>query len=114
MKFAILSVAATAALALSADTASAQWRHHHQHHNHGARRLAHDLSHLHLGPHLDYHNGHLHYHNGFYRSAPLYPDYGLGYPITGLGGYRTPYLWNSGHGGSYYRGNAFNSYRWGW
>ena len=114
MKFAILSLAATAALALSSGTASAQWGHHHgHHHHHGSGRLHRDLAHMPLGPHLDYHNGHYHYHNGFYRSGPLlpvYPSYGTGY----YGSYSVPQTgWNSNYYAPY-RGGSFGSYRWNW
>ena len=104
MKFAILSVAAAAALTLSAGSASAQWGHHHGHSHHG-------------NGHLDYHNGHYHYHDGFYRSGPLYPvypSYGYGYspgvslqpgiisPSWGYNNYYSPYAGRSNYG----------SYRW--
>jgi hypothetical protein len=103
MKFAILSVAAAAALTLSAGSASAQWGHHH--------------GHRHGNGHLDYHNGHYHYHDGFYRSGPLYPvypSYGYGYspgvslqpgilsPSWGYNNYNSPYAGRSNYG----------SYRW--
>jgi hypothetical protein len=92
MKFAVLSLAATAALALSAGDASAQWGHfgHHHGHSHG-----YGLG----GGHLDYHNGHLHYHNGFYRSGPLYPAYNYGYS--------SPYSYGYGSG---YGGNLYSPY----
>ncbi len=82
MKFAILSLVAAGALAISAGTASAQ--HYHNGHYHGGynRGGFHPVT-----PHLDYHRGHYHYHDGFYRSPPLvpaYPSYGYGRPSFGL------------------------------
>jgi hypothetical protein len=66
MKFAALSLAACAALALSVGTASAQpFGHHHHGGYYGTP----------VGGHLDYHRGHYHYHNGLYRSGPLVPAY---------------------------------------
>ena len=120
MKFGILSLAATAALALSSGTAAAQWGHgHHNHgHNHGSSRLHRDLSHMHLGPHLDYHNGHYHLHDGFYRSGPLYPVYPSygGYSNLTPGFYSVPSTgsWSSYGYGVPYRGNGYDSYRWRW
>lgn len=83
MKFAILSLAAAGALAISAGSASAGPPGHH----HGGYSYGHPR-----GSHLDYHNGHYHYHNGYYRSAPLVPVYpSYGYPNFGYG-------YNSGFG----------------
>lgn len=65
MKFAILSLAATAALALSVGTASAQpWGHHGGHHGH--------------------HGGYYGHHGGYYPPAYGYSSYGYnsGFGLT--------------------------------
>jgi len=105
MKFAILSVAAAAALTLSSGTASAQW-----------------IAGPGHGGHLDYHNGHYHYHNGPFMSGPVYPtypSYGYGYSYSpglslsfgsGSLGYENVYpTW--GYGSGYY--SPYSS-RWGY
>ena len=119
MKFAALSLAATAALAASAGPVDAQWVTGHGHHHRGYSVLT-------PGPHLDYHNGHYHYHDGFYRSAPLYPTYGIGFQLGGVPGlrvnpgigYTQPWggsYWNSYYGApNYYRGYSHGGYRWRW
>src|SRR5688572_8001163 len=86
MKFAILSLAASGALTLSAGSALAgPPGHYHGGHNHGG--YYHGGSRYHPPvPHLDYHRGHYHYHDGFYRSPPLVPVYpSYGYPSYGYG-----------------------------
>jgi hypothetical protein len=108
MRFALLSIAAAAIVALDSGSASAQWIPGPGH-----------------GGHLDFHNGHFHYHNGRYMSGPLYsafPTYGystshalplsfgrgyLGfqssYPSWSFGrGYYSPYSSQRGYG-PYYR-----------
>ncbi len=91
MKFAILSLAAAGALAVSSGTASAQPWHNHGGHSHGG---GYNRGYHPVGPHLDYHRGHYHLHDGWYRSAPLYPNYG--FPNYGYG-------YNSGFGGTFIR-----------
>jgi hypothetical protein len=83
MKFATVSLAAVAALALSVGSASAGPPGHYHGSGYGYNPR---------GGHLDYHNGHYHYHNGHYRSGPLVPVYpSYSYPSYNYG-------YNSGFG----------------
>lgn len=123
MKFAILSLAAAGALAVSSGTASAQPGHFHGGHNHGG---GYNSGFHPIGPHLDYHRGHYHLHDGYYRSAPLvpvvptysYPNYGYnsGFGLTinrpGLSfsfgsGRATPLYVQPSYGGGYYGGRRW-------
>lgn len=115
MKFAILSIAAVGALAISTGSALAgPPGHYHGGHNHGGYQSFHPV-----GPHLDYHRGHYHYHDGFYRSAPLapvypsysYPSYGYG---SGYGISRPGFNITIGSGYSPYYGGGYGGYgrRW--
>jgi hypothetical protein len=98
MKFALLSVVATAGLVFASGSASAQPYGHH--HNHGSYYYGHPY-----GGHLDYHNGHYHYHNGYYRSGPLVPAYpSYGYPSYG---------YNSGFNFSFGTGRVTPLYNYG-
>ncbi len=103
MKFAILSLVAAGALAVSAGSVSAQ--HYYGGYNSGGFHP--------VGPHLDYHRGHYHYHDGFYRSGPLYPayptyrypSYNSGFGVT-IGGSRGVIIIGSGSNSWY--GNSYS------
>ena len=117
MKLGILSLVAAAGIALSAQTASAQWI--------PANNYSYGYSPFYSGGHLDYHNGHYHYHNGYYRSGALVPAVGLDgsvgmvpviradrvpgyYPLPSAG------TWSSYYYGMPARGHAYGSFRWRW
>ena len=119
MKFGILGLAATAALALSGNSASAQWIATPGYSPYGYSVISPARG------HVDYHNGHYHYHDGRYRSGPLLPVYGLDgsvglapairedqlpgyYPLPSRGS------WSSYEYGMPSRGNAYGSCRWRW
>jgi hypothetical protein len=125
MKFAVLSLAATVGLALSADTASAQWVA-------GQRPLGYSV----ITPGVGFQSGNF---GNFSRMGPLTADYGNGIRYSGVRNvYANPTtyspLWTPSatvlHSGvpyygygvpsygysrsSFYNGNAFGGYRWRW
>ena len=122
MKFAILSLAAAGALALSTGTASAHPPGYGGYSGYGGGYGGgYGRSYHPPYPHLDAHRGHYHYHDGFYRSPPVvpvypsysYPSYGYdsGFGLTiqrpgfsfGIGsGSVTPLYTQPYYGGGYY------------